>query len=124
MTAPEQQAVYPSYNGLSRVAMVWGVPLVASIAILMFSIVCAAIAAAILGAGGVFFASVGIPIWIYCKQICETDDQAMWITALEILSFMKRWNKKVFGNTYTLSPIKFGRSKHVYKRHLTESTGD
>lgn len=116
VSTPDNQKVYPSYNALSRVAMVWGVPLVAVIVVGMGSMLLALIAAAILGAGGVFFGLVGFPVLLYFKQICETDDQALRITAMEIWCRLTRRNAKSFGNTFTLSPMKFGRRDHVYKR--------
>lgn len=116
-TTPDEQEGYPSYNGLSRVAMVWGIPLVALIVVGLGSMLIALIAAAFLGAGGVFFGVVGLPVLLYCKQVCETDDQALRIAALEIWSRFLRTNAKRFGNTFTLSPMKFGRRSHVYKRN-------
>ena len=115
-TSPDKQEVYSSYNALSRVAMVWGIPLVAVIVVGIVSILVGLISAAFLGAGGVFFGLVGFPVLLYFKQICETDDQALRITALEIWHRITRRNAKFFGNTYTLSPMKFGRRSHVYKR--------
>lgn len=111
---------YPSYNGLSRVAMSWGVPLMAVVIIATACLLIAAVAAFFLGVGGILFASVGIPFALYLKQICETDDQALRITLLEIKYRFSRRNGKQFGNTYTLSPIQYGRREHVYKRYFIQ----
>ncbi|NYS33962.1 VirB3 family type IV secretion system protein [Streptococcus danieliae] len=114
---PEKQAVYPSFNALSRVAMVWGIPLVALILVALASMVLAVIAAAIIGVGGIFFAVVGVPVLLFIKQISANDDQALRIAVLEFRCRLARRNAKLFGNTFTLSPMRYGRRKHVYKRH-------
>jgi type IV secretion system protein VirB3 len=114
---------YPSYNGLSRVAMFWGVPLMAIVVISTACLLIGAVGAFFLGVGGILFASVGFPVLLYLKQICETDDQALRITLLEIKCRFGRRNAKQFGNTYTLSPIQYGRREHVYKRYFIQPTG-
>lgn len=113
---------YPSYNGLSRVALYWGVPLMAIVFIVMISLVIAVLAAMFLGIGGILFGAVGLPFLLYLKQICETDDQALRITVLEIWCRITRRNGKNFGGTYTLSPMQYGRRAHVYQRYIKEST--
>jgi type IV secretion system protein VirB3 len=117
-----EKAKYPSYNGLSRVAMFWGVPLMAIVVIATACLLIGAIAAAFLGVGGILFAAIGFPFLLYLKQICETDDQALRITLLEIQCRLSRRNGKQFGNTYTLSPIQFGRREHVYQRYFIQPT--
>lgn len=113
---------YPSYNGLSRVALYWGVPLMAIVFIVMVSLIIAVFASMFFGVGGILFGAIGLPFLLYFKQICETDDQALRITLLEIFCRINRRNGKHFGNTYTLSPIQYGRRPHVYKRYITKST--
>jgi type IV secretion system protein VirB3 len=110
----EKQAVYPSFNALSRVAMVKGIPLVALIMVSLACMVIALIAAMFIGVGGIFFAVVGVPVLLFIKQISANDDQALRIFWLELKYRIKRRNAKLFGNTFTLSPIRFGRKKYVY----------
>lgn len=114
----EKKIEYPSYNGLSRVAMYWGVPLMAIVFIVLFSLMVGVIASIFLGVGGILFGFVGLPILVYFKQICETDDQALRITVLDLFIFFGRKNKQSFGNTFTLSPMQYGRRIHVYKRYF------
>lgn len=113
----EKQQEYPSFNALSRVAMIWGIPLVAVILVGLASLVVAVIAAGIIGVGGIFFLIIGAPVLLFIKQISATDDLAVRIFWLELKCRLKRRNAKLFGNTHTLSPIRFGRRKNVY-RHL------
>lgn len=117
MEKPLEQAQYPSFNALSRVAMVAGVPLVALIMVSLTCMVLGVIAASFIGVGGIFFAVIGVPILAYIRQISESDDQAMRITMFEVRCWLTRRNAKLFGNTYTLSPMRYGRRKNVYKRH-------
>jgi len=105
---------YPSFNALSRVAMWWGIPLVAVIMAGLACLVIGVVGAAIVGVGGIFFAVVGLPVLLFIRQISANDDQAVRIFLLEIRCRLKRRNAKRFGNTFTLSPIRFGRRKNVY----------
>jgi type IV secretion system protein VirB3 len=95
--------------------MYWGIPLVALILVSLACMVIAVIAAAIIGVGGIFFVVVGVPVLLFIKQISANDDQAFRIFTLEMRCRFKRRNAKLFGNTFTLSPIRFGRNKNVYR---------
>jgi type IV secretion system protein VirB3 len=77
--------------------------------------------ATVAGIGGALFGAIFVPVFIFMRQTCETDDQAIRIAALEAKCWFARKNANLFGNTLTLSPIQFGRRKHVYKRHFDES---
>lgn len=109
---------YPSYNGLSRVALFWGVPLMAIVCIVLAGLLIGVFGAMLMGIGGALFGAVGIPFLLYLKQICENDDQAFRIAVLEIWCRINRRNGKHFGNTYTLTPMQYGRRSHVYKRYF------
>lgn len=113
----DQKELYPSYNGLSRVAMWWGIPLMAVVATFTICMAIALIGSIFWGVGGLFLGCVGLPVLLYLKQICETDDQAFRITMLDLWIFVSRRNKRHFGSTYTLSPMQYGRRPHVYKRN-------
>jgi type IV secretion system protein VirB3 len=111
---------YPSYNGLARVAMWKGVPLMAVVVIAVACLLIGTLASLFMGVGGILFASVGIPVAWYFKEICEKDDQALRITLLELKCRLTRRNAKHFGNTYTLAPVQYGRRQHVYKRYFAK----
>jgi type IV secretion system protein VirB3 len=117
------QAKYPSYNALGRVAMLGGAPLVAVIVIALASLHIGVLGAALLGVGGMLSGAIGLPFYLYCKHVCETDDQALRITALQLWCWLSRKNAEHFGNTYTLAPMKYGRDHHVYQRYFAEPTG-
>lgn len=113
---------YPSYNGLSRVAMIRGIPLMAVVVIALASLVIGFAGTTFLGIGGILFGAVGLPFLLYIKQISETDDQALRIAWLEFRCWLTRKFSPRFGGTYTLSPMQYGRRSHVYKRYFKEST--
>lgn len=113
---------YSSYNGLSRVAMYKGVPLMAVVVVAAVSMVIGVASVIFLGIGGAPFFLVGVPILFFIKQLCETDDQALRIAWLEYRCWVTRIFSTKIGETYTLSPMQFGRSKHVYKRYFKEFT--
>lgn len=120
------QQIYPSFNALGRVAMLGGVPLLAVIFIGLFSLIAAVVGAVFFGLGGMLFGAIGLPVYLYCKKVCETDDLALRIMALELWCWLQRQfsNARLFGGTYTLSPIKYGRSHHVYQRYFRKPTGE
>lgn len=119
----DKSAKYASYNALGRVAMLGGAPLVAVIVIALLSLFIGVLGAVFLGVGGMLFGAVGYPFYLYCKQLCETDDQALRIAAFELWYWLQKVfsNAKLFGNTYTLSPMKYGRNHHVYQRYFEKS---
>jgi type IV secretion system protein VirB3 len=112
------RAEYPSYNALARVAMLKGVPLVAAIGIALVSLIVGAAGAVLLGPGGMLLGAVGLPLFFYCKAVCENDDLALRITMLEFKCWICKRNTRLFGGTYTLAPIKYGRRNHDYKRYF------
>ncbi|MFC0134531.1 type IV secretion system protein VirB3 [Massilia eurypsychrophila] len=114
---------YSSYNGMSRVPMMYGVPLIAGVVIAMISLFVGFAGAFMFGIGGILFAGVGIPIFLYIKKISENDDQALRITFLELWCRLTRRGGRLYGNTYTLSPMQYGRRAHVYKRYFKTLIG-
>lgn len=114
------RAEYPSYNALARVAMLKGVPLVAVIVIALVSLFAGALGAVFLGPGGMLLGAVGLPVFFYCRKVCENDDQALRIAFLELKCWLDKRNAKYFGGTYTLAPIKYGRRDDEYKRYFKD----
>lgn len=98
--------------------MLKGIPLMAVVVVAAVSMVVGVASTMFLGIGGFPFFLVGVPILIYIKQVCETDDQALRIAWLEFRCWVTRIFSTRIGQTYTLSPMQFGRRKHVYKRYF------
>jgi type IV secretion system protein VirB3 len=107
---------YSAYNGLARVAMVWGVPFMAALCVFVPIVILTIAAAAVWGPGALVLITLAIPILLFFKQMCETDEQALRILALEVRCFLSRRLAKQFGNTFTLAPIKLGRRLAVYRQ--------
>ncbi|SMG61568.1 VirB3 family type IV secretion system protein [Paraburkholderia susongensis] len=107
---------YSAYAGLARVASVYGVPLMPLLVVAVASLAVAMVGAAILGPGGLAFGALGLPVVLFFRQMCATDDQALRILWLEILCVLRRRNWLKFGKTLTLAPIRYGRSLAVYRR--------
>lgn len=105
---------FSSYNGLDRVVMVFGVPLIPAVIVIMVLLFGSLLAQKILGLVGFAFVALGLPIFLFLKNISETDDRAMNILALEMMFRFKRRYYQEFGNTLTYAPMKYLRNgKHI-----------
>ena len=116
-----EKTLYPSYAGLGRTAMIWGVPLIPTLFVFAVAVFAALLGAATMGPGGLLFAVPSIPVFMFFKRICATDDQALRILWLEFLCFLDRSLARCFGNTYTLAPMQYGRRLANYKRPFEKS---
>ncbi|WP_233890066.1 VirB3 family type IV secretion system protein [Paraburkholderia flagellata] len=112
----EEKTLYPSYAGLARTPMVLGIPLMAALIVFVVSLVVSVVGGATLGPGGLLFGCVGAPVLLYLKQLCATDDQALRILGLELRCMIQRRFFSMFGKTFTLAPIRYGRQLSTYSR--------
>jgi type IV secretion system protein VirB3 len=119
-----KRELYPAYNGLARVAMVWGVPLMTALAIFCPVVIVSIVLAALLGPGGLLFLLVIVPVFIFIKQMCESDDQALSMLWLELKIVMLRRYTNLFGKSFTLAPIKYGRRLPVYRQVFRKEDGE
>jgi type IV secretion system protein VirB3 len=110
------KALYSSYAGLGRVAMIKGVPLMAALIVFGISVAVALIGANLFGPAGFLLSIPCLAPVIFIKQVCATDDQALHILVLEVRCFLGRSNARMFGNTYTLSPLKYGYRLDMFKQ--------
>lgn len=104
------QVMYSAYAGLGRTAMWKGMPLMPTLIVMCVAVFAALIGAAVFGAGGLAFALPAAPVVLFFKHMCSTDDEALRILGLEFRCWMDRRNTQCFGNTYTLSPMRYGRT--------------
>lgn len=126
----DEKNTYPGFNGLGRTATLWGVPYMALLVVVVISMFTGVLVAFFVGPGGLLFVFLGFPVLLWFKSICETDDQGLRIMWLEMrckLYFaMLRLRAFVnasrsaprFGNTATLSPLRYGRQRRVYLNFL------
>lgn len=118
-----KRELYPAYNGLARVAMVWGVPLMPALAISCPVMIISIVLAALFGPGGLLFLLVVVPVFIFLKQTCESDDQAIRMLWLELKIVLFRRYTHLFGKSFTLTPIKYGRRLPVYRQAVRNDNG-
>lgn len=98
---------HPSYNALDRTAMFMGVPLLPAVLLLMVAIVIFLVGGNLLGMAGFLFGFVVFPVFLFLRQISQTDDKALYILYLEMIFKLKRVSFKEFGNTLTMTPERY-----------------
>jgi type IV secretion system protein VirB3 len=118
-----EKNLYSAFNGLGRVAMVAGVPLMAALCMFVPVVLVTLILAAVYGPGGLLFFSVLVPVFIYVKNLCDTDDQALRILWLEVQCAVRRRYAFLYGKSLTIAPIKYGRRLSVYRDAFREEDG-
>lgn len=69
---------HPSYNALDRTAMFMGVPLLPAVLLLMVAIVIFLVGGNLLGMAGFLFGFVVFPVFLFLRQISQTDDKALY----------------------------------------------
>jgi type IV secretion system protein VirB3 len=115
--------VFPSYPGLARVPAVLGVPLMPALVAMVFGLLLSLVGGITLGPGGLLLGAVVVPVLVYFREMCSTDDQALRILWLELLCIMRRRHYVAFGKTLTLAPISYGKNLSTYMRaHLEIGT--
>ncbi len=111
---------YSTYNALGRQAMIFGVPVV-GLAVSGFVLVMATmLAMPFLNGRALLILALLIPIFIGLRTVCETDDQALRIYAYEIKWFFRKRNAKMFNNTTTIIPTKYGRQNSDFQRFFQQ----
>lgn len=74
----ELEESYPSFNGMNRPAMVFGVPMVAALFILIFMVVTGFMGSALnLGFYSLILPTLGAIYLLFLKIICEDDPNAL-----------------------------------------------
>ncbi|NRO99323.1 type IV secretion system protein VirB3 [Paraburkholderia sp. NMBU_R16] len=112
----DERTLYPSFGGLNRIAMIWGVPLFPALIVACSSLMASMFGGFVLGPGGLLIGTAGVPVFLFLRHICETDDQALRLFWLEFRCWLERRIVSVFGKTHTLAPMRYGRSLEVYTR--------
>ena len=110
-----------TYGGMARQAMFIGVPL-PSLAVCGFiGMVATFVAMPFLQGSALFFLLLPLPIVLFLRTICATDDQALRIYLFELKWFMHKKNSKLFNGTLTILSTKFGRELSDYQRFFEQN---
>lgn len=119
MTAPYRK--FSSYNGLDRVALIAGIPLIPFVLLGTFSVFVSFVAQYFLGIIGFAFLLLFLPVFLFLRQITETDDKALRIISIEFHYIFKRRLYKEFGNTLTFLSGKYLRNEKRIKQNFENS---
>lgn len=111
---------YSTYDGLSREAMIAGVPIVPAFILLIALMVGAMGLIPLLGLKALSVFLLGIPVIVFLRILVKRDDQAIRILGLEIYWWFVRRKSVLFGDTLTISATKFGRDRDDYIRFIGE----
>lgn len=112
---------YISYNGLGRSPMLWGVPYMAGLMIMSASVLVGMLISMKFGGAGWLFALIGLPLIIFVRMICETDDAAVKILLLEVKWSLKKMlggNAQFHGGTFAFAPVNYGRNEKQVARYF------
>lgn len=104
---------YPSYNALDRTAMFMGVPLLPAVLLLMVALLIFLVGGNMFGVAGFLFGFIVFPVFLFLRQISQTDDKALYILYLEIMFRLKRVAFSEFGNTLTMAPERYLRHEEI-----------
>ena len=112
----------PSYNGLSRAATVFGMPLVPVMATLGGLMFITMMVLPFLQAKAFLIMLLAVPLIAFIRQQTMQDDQALRIRALEVKWVLRRRNFRMFGKTNTILGNKYGRQHEDYKRFFEQNS--
>ena len=123
-----QKPEYMSFNGLGRTPMIprLGVPFMVGLALLSVFMITSMVCGLIFGLKGWLIMFLIIPILMFIKRICETDDKAIRILLIEAKWFLMKkltGNPKLYGGTMTISPISYGMRKKDVERFFKKTIG-
>ena len=113
---------YSSYEGLSRVAMLAGVPIIPGFIILVVFMATAMFLMPVYGLKAFGSFLLALPCIFFLRMFTKRDDQALRLLGLEIYWWFIRRKSNLFGDTLTITATKFGRDRDDYIRFIKEET--
>lgn len=111
---------YPTFNGLNRQAMIWGVPLIPFMACIFVLMMLFMVTMTFLGGKSLFILLLVLPIFLALRSISANDDQAFKIYGFEIKWFMYRRHAQLFNGTTTIISTKYGRQISDFQRFFQQ----
>ena len=112
---------YNTYDGMSRQAMIAGVPILPAFIILILMMFGTLSLIPMLGLRALAILLLGLPILVFLRILVKRDDQALRILGLEVYWWFKRKGSENFGNNFTITATKFGRDRDDYKRFVQKN---
>ena len=112
----------PTFNALSREAMVLGIPLIALAITGFMTVMATMMAMPFLNGKALFLLLLPIPFLLFLKTVSANDDQAFKIILLEVKWFFRKKNIRLFNGTTTILSTKFGRDLNDYQRFFEQNT--
>jgi type IV secretion system protein VirB3 len=120
----QQPNAYMSYNGLGRTPMLWGIPYMAGLTIMCLSLLPAMFLGIFISGAGWLFALIGVPLVIFAKSMCSTDDKALLILSKEIKwALLKSMggNARLYGGAFMIAPTSYTRKTSDVTRGIEAS---
>ena len=121
----EKPVEYISYNGLGRPPMLWGIPYMTGLMVMSFCLMGGMSLGVFVSPVGWLFTLLGVPVLLFVKSQCATDDKAIDILFLEMKWVILKsigGNAKYFGGCLTITPISYGRKFKYVKRYFKKTT--
>lgn len=112
---------YPTFNGLNRQAMIWGVPLIPFMVCVFVLMMLFMMAMTFLGGKSLLILLLVIPIFLALRSISANDDQAFKIYGIEIKWYLRRQHAELFNGTTTIVSTKYGRQTSDYQRFFQQN---
>ena len=106
---------FPTYNGMNRPAMFFGVPMMPMVLCILGSVFAAMIGQLLFGKAALLLVGLNIPIYFGLKTISENDDQAIKVYAAEAKWLLRRIGAGAGLSTFTLHAGRYGRYRDDYK---------
>ena len=106
---------FPTYNGMNRPAMFFGVPMMPMVLCILGSVFAAMIGQLLFGKAALLLVGLNIPIYFGLKTISENDDQAIKVYAAEAKWLLRRIGAGAGLSTSTLHAGRYGRYRDDYK---------
>ena len=105
---------YMSYNGMGRNPMLWVIPYMFGIGILCISVLPALLCGLAFGGAGWLVALIGVPLALFARNMCSTDDKALDVLKLEVFWAFKKMTSgsiKYSGGAFIIMPITYTRKR-------------
>lgn len=106
---------FPTYNGMNRPAMFFGVPMMPMVFCILGSVFAGMFGQLFVGKAALLLVGLNIPVYFGLKTVSANDDQAVRIYAMEAKWLLRRIGAGAGLSTFTLHAGRYGRHRDDYK---------